>query len=167
MTAEIITADLQAELRELVRQHRVVYEVSAAEEMVGDRRCKIGFDVTLSGTHGAEVHAPLPGCEQCVDVWDRLQRIAQAVLPAPGRQSVYLFRVFDRALHSSPVRMNRNDVELVIQIRHQRGFLEPVDRCEEECLKDLLSALKQLGVPEAKWKESLSTDNRAIGNVAG
>lgn len=140
-------------LRALVRAHRVVYEVKAAEEMVGNERRKIGFDVTLSGTDGKDDAIEVADGREGEGVWADLQRIAVAVLPQAGNQAVLGLQEFDQAVHSSPLRQNRDDVELVIGIRHGAGFLEPIDPGEEQCLKSVVAALKALGIPEGKWRE--------------
>lgn len=140
-------------LRKLVRAHRVVFEVRAAEEMVGEERRKVGFDVTLSGTDGADDAIALADDREGEGVWRDLQRIALAILPPPGSPSVLGLQAFDKAVHSSPSRGNRDDVELVIGIRHAAGYLEPIDPAEEQSLKGVIAALKELGVPEGKWKE--------------
>lgn len=140
-------------LRALVRAHRVVYEVKPAEEMVGDERRKIGFDITLSGTDGSDNAIEVAEGREGEGVWADLERIAIAVLPTSGAQAVLGVQEFDQAVHSSPLRENRDDVELVIGIRHRAGFLEPIDPGEEQCLKSVVASLKALGIPEGKWRD--------------
>lgn len=144
-------AELEA-LRALVRSRHVVYEVGTVEEMVGDERRKIGFNVVLSGTDGTDNAVAVVGA-QAAEVWSDLARIARAILPPPGNHSVLGLEAFDLAVHNTPLRGNRDDIELVIGIRHELGALDPIDSGEEQTLKVVLAALKKLGVPQATWTQ--------------
>lgn len=50
-------------LRDLVFQHKVVFEIRPAYAVADDRRLQVGFDVEISGTHSQAVlegHEPEP-----------------------------------------------------------------------------------------------------------
>ena len=47
----------------------------------------------------------------------------------------------------------RSEVSLNIKIIHRHGFDQPVDDCEQMCLKEMRRKLAELGVKEGDWKE--------------
>ena len=87
-----------------------------------------------------------PGCERCVHTYRDLRQIAQWIMPAEERPSVYEIRSFDSALHSARAIRRRLEVVLGLQIKHRHGWDEPIDDCERRCLKDMEKKLKELGV---------------------
>jgi hypothetical protein len=148
MTVATLNAADRAELERLVQLHQVVFEQAPAYRMVDGKRSAVGYDLTLAGTHEPSVAHPLPGCWRCQKVFSDLRRVAEAVFPAPDRASGYGVEPFDHALHESPARGFRNDVELVVEIRHRESYLDPIDDCERRCLADIERELKALGVRE-------------------
>ncbi len=138
-------------LKEKVRMFRVVYEVTSAVRIVDGERRAIGFDITLCGTHPKPKNHVLPGCSHYQKIYQALQEIAKAVLPEPGRISRYVIRGFDRAYHQAPLRNLRKDIELVVEIRHREGYLDPVDPCEQSCLAEIKRNLSALCVPFKQW----------------
>lgn len=141
------------ELSDLVRKHKVVYDVQRAATFVTGERRDIGFDLELRGTHEPSTRSVLPGCHKCVAVYEDLKRIGQAVLPTdPARISFYDIRGFDRALHSERVG-ERDDVELAIEIRHKEEFLGAIDPCEERCLEEMKQNLQELGAQSHRWRQ--------------
>lgn len=139
-------------LRELVRAHHVVYEVRVAEEMVADHRTKVGFDVVLCGTDGADDAINISEAEGAV-VWCDLRLIAIAILPPAGSHSVLGVKSFDHGVHCAPMRDYRDDVELVIGIRPEPGAVDSLAHWEEQSLKSVVAALRALGVQAEKWKK--------------
>jgi hypothetical protein len=150
-------------LRDLVGEHKAVFEVRPAYSVYTGERMQVGFDVELCGTHSQAVldgheSSPTPGCERCVRVWEDLREIASAALPAEDRPSGYYIEAFQPAISYYTKRrprptVDRPDIELVIEIRHRQGFNREVDPCESRCLQDILATLKSLGVQEGTWNE--------------
>src|SRR5262245_54427190 len=63
---------------------------------------------------------------------------------------------FDSALQTQPSKEspNRDDVLLVISLRHKRDFFGPIDECEDRCLDEMRKALREVGAQEESWSES-------------
>lgn len=151
----IPSGDEFAKLNELVMQHKVCWEVWPEYHMDQDgKKVQIGFELDLVGTHYHPEHAPLPGCAECVKVYDDLKQVAQWIIPKEERHSRYKIGIFDSSIHYSSRRKSRKDITLTIQILHREGFDRPVDACEVECLKEMEEKLKQLGAQKEQWKES-------------
>ncbi len=143
-----------SELSRVIEQRKVVYDVLPAFTYINDLRRQIGFDVTLYGTHGDQIQHVDPGCRHCNSVWNDLESVATAVIPKENRASISRIEPFDRMLHQSKLRRYRNEVELVITVRHRSDFAEPIDACESHCLREIVDALKALGVREQSWSST-------------
>ncbi|MGB7291730.1 MAG: hypothetical protein WBD99_06140 [Thermodesulfobacteriota bacterium] len=142
-------------LKKLVIQHKVCREVWP--EYLIDKngnRVQIGFELDLTGIHYHPVHHPTPGCDECVKVYNDLKKIAQWIVPTEERESKYDIGIFDRSIHSAPIRKLRDEVTLTLKIVHRTGFDRPVDACEVECLKEMEEKLKELGVKKGQWRDS-------------
>jgi hypothetical protein len=137
-------AEKLSQLRELVKEHQVVYEV---------RRFRVGFDVDLYGTHSVRNGRPRaqPGCPQCEEVWEHLHELAVAALPPADRESGYEIRWFRPALIYDPKRQPRADVELTLEIRHRGDGHAEIDACEKRCRDEIVAALRSLGAREGTW----------------
>ena len=153
MSTEDTTPTIER-LRELVEQHQVCYEVWPEMLAVKDKTLKVGFLLELNGTHGHDAHADqiLPGCEHCHSTFADLCQIAEWIMPKEGRASYYDVQPFDNALRETPKRRFRLEVVLGMRILHRHGFDQPVDECEEMCLKEMRQKLKELGVHEGNWQ---------------
>lgn len=154
VTVSTLAAHQIEALRDLVRTHQAVYEIGRATRIVDGGRRDIGFDIALCGTHAIDAGRIGPGCPRCEDVWRGLKRVADAVRPPETRMSRYVISSFDHALHLSPARQLRYDVELVICVRHREGYLEPIDPCERECVQDIERDLAALELPNRQWRGS-------------
>lgn len=141
------------ELKDLIHKHKVCYEVWPENLVAEGKLVKVGFDLELEGTHehpGSEV---LPGCLHCQEVYRDLQRLAAWIMPTEERPTTYEVQPFDRAIHYAPKREMRSEVSLNIKIIHRHGFDQPVDDCEQMCLKEMRRKLAELGVKEGAWKD--------------
>ena len=142
-------------LRELVRQHKVCWEVWPEYHIDREeKKVQIGFELDLVGTHHQAAHPPEPGCEECVKVYDDLRRIAQWIIPKEERDSCYEIGFFDASIHYASQRRFRKDVTLSIKILHREGFDRPTDACEVRCLNEMEEKLKGLGAGKGTWPES-------------
>jgi hypothetical protein len=138
-------------LRELVEQHRVCYEVWPEDLVVKDKRTKVGFLLEINGVHGDDADHILPGCKHCHSTFEDLRQIAEWIMPKEERASYYDVQPFDNALRETPKRRFRLEVVLGMRILHRHGFDQPVDQCEELCLKEMRQKLRELGVHEGEW----------------
>ncbi|MBI4228226.1 MAG: hypothetical protein HY693_00745, partial [Deltaproteobacteria bacterium] len=99
-------------------------------------------------------HHPTPGCDECLRVYNDLKKIAQWIVPTEDRESKYDIEIFDRSIHSAPIRKLRDEVTLTLKILHRKGFDRPVDACEADCLKEMEEKLKELGAKKGQWRDS-------------
>lgn len=142
-------------LRELVMHHKVCWEVWPEYYINKDgSKLQIGFELELIGTHYHPEQSPLPGCEECVKVFNDLKQVADYITHKEEHLSRYELRIFVPSINYSPRRNLRKDVTLTIKILHRDGFDRPVDGCEVECLKEMEGKLKDLGAQREHWKES-------------
>ncbi len=139
-------------LRELVKAHQVCYEVWPEFLMVNDQRVKVGFSLELYGVHEHQEEPVVPGCPHCSHTYSGLLQIAEWILPKEERMSRYDIEPFDHALRETPKRKFRPEVALSIKILHRHGFDQPVDKCEEGCLREMRENLAALHVPQGEWK---------------
>ena len=141
-------------IEELVGQHKVCWEVVPEYHMnQKGERVQIGFELDLIGTHYHPEQSPIPGCKECVNVYEDLKQIAQCIMPKEERDSVYEIRSFDVSIHQAPLRKFRKDITLAIKILHREGFDRPKDACEVECLKEMEKKLKDLGAHQGYWRD--------------
>lgn len=151
MSTEDTTPKIER-LRELVEQHQVCYEVWPEMLAVKGTTLKVGFLLELNGTHGRDADHVLPGCKHCHSTFEDLRQIAEWIMPKEERASYYDVQPFDNALRETPKRRFRLEVVLGMRILHRHGFDQPVDECEEMCLKEMRQKLKELGVHEGDWQ---------------
>jgi hypothetical protein len=140
-------------IRELVMQHKVCWEVWPEYHIDRDgKKVQIGFELELLGTHYHPEQSPVPGCAECVKVYEDLQQLAQWVIPQEQRDSRYKTGIFDASIHYSPRRQFRKDIILAIKILHREGFDRPTDDCEVECLNEMEKKLKELEAQKINWR---------------
>jgi hypothetical protein len=120
--------------------------------MVKGQKVKVGFLLELSGIHGYDGVHIRPGCEHCQRAFQDLRRIAEWIMPKQERPSYYDVQPFDNALRRTPKRKFRQEVVLGMRILHRHGFDQPVDACEELCLKEMQQKLEDLGVRRDVWR---------------
>ncbi len=140
------------QLKALVSDHQVCYEVWPEHLIVQGESVQVGFGLELCGTHGHDDTHPMPGCAQCYQLYTDLKRIADWIEPQEQRPSQYEIQPFDRALHESAKRRFRPEVTLTIKILHREGFDQPVDDCEQRCLTEMVQKLGELGATRGKWR---------------
>ncbi|HLG16186.1 MAG TPA: hypothetical protein VJH03_17010 [Blastocatellia bacterium] len=150
MSQESSCASLER-LRGLARIHEVCYETWPEFLMVRGQRVKVGFLLELNGVHGPGADHIRPGCEHCRRTFEDLRDIAEWIMPEEERASYYDVEPFDNALRETPKRKFRLEVVLGVRILHRHGFDQPVDECEERCLKEMRQKLAELGVREGAW----------------
>jgi len=126
------------ELKELVRQHKVCWEVWPVYHIARKgEKIQIGFELELLRTHRDPKDVPKPGCAQCLEVYDDLKQIAQWILPKEDRLSRYEIGIFDSSIRYSAKRKFRRDVALMIKILHKAKFDDPTGDCEFRCLHEM------------------------------
>lgn len=137
--------DIRGELKEIILKHTVHYRVWPHYEFYEGKRVVVGFDLELYGTHDQGKTKLSPGCDLCRRTYADLERIAKWILPTERRPSHYEIPPFDPSLHRS----SKGDFEVVLPIRieHRSNFFEPIDPCEERCLKEMQDKLAEIGVP--------------------
>jgi hypothetical protein len=141
----------QLMLRDLVRRHKVCWEVWPEEVVCNSHLEKIGFELELLGTPAEATSDVSPGSGACVEVYDALRKVADFLIP---RDQSLLCRCeiepFEPALRYSAVRKDRPDVVLGLKILHPHG-LGPVDESELRCLQQLQNKLEAVGAYRGRW----------------
>lgn len=112
---------------------------------------KIGFSLELYGTPEPGAENVSPGCHHCLGVQSSLEQIARWILPSEERQCMYEIRTEPQSLIYSRMRADRPDVRLTITIFHRNNWDQPIDECEEYCLKGMERALRELGACQGAW----------------
>lgn len=135
------------ELRELVREHHVHFEVQPEVVILGSERRKVGYEVRLWAVHPKGARA-LPGCGKCRALLDDLRRLAAEVLPRDERPTRYAIEPPSPALYVSSVVEGADEVGLGVRLLHRSDYGRPVDACEERCLREIRQRLKALGARE-------------------
>ncbi len=134
------------ELRQLIDEHQVVFEVAPVRVARGGEFSTIGYDVLLFGRHERTLQQRVsPGCGHCWHVWQHLARIARDVVP-DQKHSSFTIQPYRPALEYEAHGEHAVYVRLVIEIRHVTAYDSPADECEAECLAKITGALKALGV---------------------
>lgn len=112
---------------------------------------KIGFALELYGTPEPGAESVSPGSNHCRRVQSALKEIADWILPREAGRCVYEVQMEPQSLISSRVRADRPDVRVTVQILHQNNWDQPIDECEERCLKDMERALRELEACQGAW----------------
>jgi hypothetical protein len=133
------------ELIDVVRRHDLVWEVWPERQVFGGETRQIGFSLELFGRHDHPNHEPYPGCDECVVVYAALRRIARAVLPRGEHATYYDVQAYDRAMTYLRPASGEGLVKLVLKLLHRRGYGQPPDPCEIECLREIECRLAALG----------------------
>jgi|SRR5271166_5828992 len=112
---------------------------------------KIGFSLELYGTPESGAEGVSPGDHHCLRIQSSLEQIAHWILPREERQCMYEIRTEPPSLIYSRIRTDRPDVRLTITILHRNNWDQPIDECQESCLKDMQRALHEAGACEGAW----------------
>ncbi len=143
-------------LVEIVSQHRVRWEVWPERRCFRGKIKQIGFEMDLIGDHDGPYHSPLPGCDDCLRVYEALREVAVFALPKHDGEARYEFDPFDHALHYSRGE-TMGHITLQLRILHSDRFDAPPDASEREFLEEIESRLSALGAHAAA---------RHLGSVA-
>ena len=130
----------------------MVLDLKQKEPRVNRELRKIGFSLELYGTPEPWAENISPGCSHCRRVESALKEIADWILPREQRQCMHEVEIDAQSLSYSRVRADRPDVRVTIQILHQNNWEQPIDECEECCLKDMERALHELGACNGAWR---------------
>jgi hypothetical protein len=166
-----------ARIKSLVQQFAVCWEAHPEQVVVSvlDPKAqaprvkrelrKIGFSLALCGTPEPGAENVSPGCHDCLGVQSSLEQIARWILPREERQCMYEIRTEPQSLIYSRMRADRPDVRLTITIFHRNNWDQPIDECQEYCLKDMEQALHEVGACEGAWnvQETSSGEARCDG----
>ncbi len=140
-------------LSELVKRYLVCWEVWPELLFVNRQQRQVGFELELCGTHNSHRRQGGP-CSGCRQVFLALHTIAEYILPPEGRASMCEIGPYKQGLLYSAVRGNRPDITLSVKVLHRQGFDQSVDACEERCLEEMKTKLKQLGACERHWSSA-------------
>jgi len=149
----------EADIRNLIKTHRVCFESWYEYAMVDGVRTHVGYALRLSGVNKHENgdHS-VPGCSYCRQTYLDLCCIASWIQPPNDRASWYRIEPFDASFHVAPGgRGRRQEVVVTIQVLHRDTPNRPADECEKRCLKEMSEKLKKLGVMEGRVNPEFET----------
>ena len=154
-------------MRDLVKRFAVCWEAHLEQAVVAEpdpkqnerrfrRKIKeIGFSLELYGTPEPWAKNVSPGCDPCLRVQSALKEISEWILPREQGRCTFQIETELASLHYSPVRKNRPDVCVTIQILHRNNWDQPIDECEENCLNQIERVLHELGACKGAWRPLL------------
>ena len=154
-------------IRDLVRRFAVCWEAHPEQAVVtvldpkqNERRFRrkireIGFSLELCGTPEPWAKNVSPGGDDFRRVQSALKEIAEWILPREQRKCIFQIETELPSLHYSPVRKNRPDVCVTIQILHRNNWDQPIDDCEDSCLNEMERVLHELGACKGAWRPLL------------
>jgi len=135
------------ELAAFAREHHVHFEVQPDVLVRTSERVKIGFEIRLWAVHARGAHA-LPGCAKCRDLATELRRLAEWAVPSEHRPTRIEIEPFHPALYDSREVTGADEIALCIRLAHREGWDQPIDACEERCLKEIRQRLRSAGARE-------------------
>ena len=136
-----------AELAGFAREHHVHFEVQPDVLVRDGERVKIGFEIRLWAVHARGARA-LPGCEKCLDLAAELRRLAEWSVPSEHRATRFEIEPFHPALYESREVTGADEIAVCIRLAHREGWDQPIDACEERCLKEIRHRLRSAGARE-------------------
>jgi hypothetical protein len=136
-----------SELAAFAHDHHVHFDVQPDVLIRANDRVRIGFEVRLWAVHARGARA-LPGCDKCLDLVAELRRLAEWAIPSEHRPTRIEIEPFRPALYESQEVAGADEIALCIRLAHREGWDQPIDACEERCLKDIRQRLRSAGVRE-------------------
>ena len=149
-------------IKALVQRFRVCWEVYPLQILATEGIRKIGFDLQLFGTPECGTEHISPGCQHCQRVETALQEIADWIMQRESPSCTHIVSPDGASLSYAPVRANRPDVVVRVFMAHRHEWDNPIDECEERCLKDIEQALTELGACNGTWSDR--RDESPAGN---
>ena len=141
------------ELRELIRRHKVYWEVRPEPVLnERDRVVKTGFQLGLRGTFENPGHPLVAGDPEYREVYRDLRQIAEGVLPSDDAEPNWRFGVYENAIDYTPS-SGRMDIEVLIKIVSDDSR-DHVDEGELRTLAEMKQKLRDLGAPRGRWRHS-------------
>lgn len=141
-----------AVLRDIVRKHRVCYEVWPEYLLVHGRKTQVGFALELYGRTAAGGGPEAPDRVACEEIYREMKRIAEWITPTEPRATRHQVEPFDSAWHAAPARDLEPEVALRLSLLHRHGFDQPVDDCERRCLAEMVASLERLGIAKGRYR---------------
>ena len=133
---------------DLVQKYQVCWEVQPELVVTKTHLVQIGYQVELAGPLAENT---VPSDRARFEVYNALHKIAEWVVSENKHPSArFEIEPFESAVHYSSLRHCRLDVILNLKILHRCG-LDPVDECEQDCLKAIQERLAFLGAHRGCW----------------
>lgn len=140
-------------LREFVESYHVTWAAQPLTVMRDGSRIQVGHEVELRADHKAEAGHSSMECGNSNELYSLLQELAETALPCPDDSIRIEFVPWDGSLHLDPTRGLRPEVILRIHILHREDYFEPIDECENRCLKEIERRFEAFGVQHGHWHE--------------
>jgi hypothetical protein len=153
-SSRVLESSDPAGIKALVQRLQVCWDVFPAEILVKGEIRKIGFDLELYGTPECGSEHVDPGCQHCLRVESALREIADWILPRVKPSCSFDVDSEGDSLSYAPERRSRPDVVVHINILHRHEWDQPIDECEELCLREIGQVLTELGVCRGRWSDA-------------
>ena len=137
---------ISQEIKELIERFDVCQGVWPEYRFIDHEKRQIGFELDLSGFHRGTGAHPEPGCEECLEIYQALTRIAEEILPPAQKDTTYQLEPYDQSINYPAHRANRPEVVLRIRILNREALEHPVDSAEFQYMEELQRRLEEWGI---------------------
>jgi hypothetical protein len=139
-----------AECRAWAAQVKAAWELAPLIEMERGEEVQVGFELGLYARVPGDVGADLERQTVVEGLWDRLQVIAESLLPLAGEDARLEVDPFDAAARLRPETGFAPEILLTARLFHGSDLLAPVKLGDRERLKPLEDRLHELGLSSAR-----------------
>jgi hypothetical protein len=129
------------EVRDVVSEHDVRFEVWPELAFIDGRKAPIGYEIEISGQADCDSTDDVPGCERCDRTFSELRRIAVLAGAQPADIPSY-----DSSWHSAPKDGPRRRIVLTIRLTRFEGDENSADEIEHARLVAIEKRLTAFGV---------------------
>lgn len=140
-----------AETQDWARLNKVAWEVAPLVEMHKGERMQVGFELSLYARLPPEALASSAEETALEGLWDRLQEIAESLLPIVGSGSRIEVDPFEAAGRLRPETNFAQEVLLTARLFHASDYFAPVADADRDRMKPLEARLAALGLRQRSW----------------
>ncbi len=139
------------ETQDWARKSKAAWEIAPLVEMHKGERVQVGFELSLY----ARLPPDAPGTSEddaAVEaLWDRLQQIAESLLPLAGPGARIEVDPFEDAGRLRPETNFAPEVLLTARLVHASDYFAPVGESDRERMKPIETRLTELGLRQRSW----------------
>jgi hypothetical protein len=140
------------ELRRLIAEHQVCYEVWPQYVILGKKRVMAGYDVELCGIPAAAQTSGVIAMQERWATYRDLRRLAQVLLHTIDGAGCSIM-TYDGSIRAAARRRFRQEIVLTIHITSQPGGGADSRRTPDDGLEALQRQFGTLGMSRGNWYE--------------